>query len=105
MSGNTTVDRAEMQRAAGQIEEKANAIDSVQRTLQGEISGLIGSGWVGNAATAFLNAFQDFDTQFVQVQQALVGIHENLSDTKLKYEATEEAQAHETTGIAAVLNG
>ncbi|NLT30000.1 MAG: WXG100 family type VII secretion target [Propionibacterium sp.] len=105
MSGNTSVDRAEMAKAAGQIEESANAIDGVQRNLQSRVQGLIGSGWQGNAAQAFLNAFTDFDSQFARVQQALVGIHENLSSTQMQYTSTEDAQAQSTNAISAILNG
>lgn len=104
MSGQSSVDRAAMQQAAGQIEDKAGAIDGVQRNLQGQINNLIGSGWQGNAAQAFLRAFTDFDAQFAKVQQALVDIHGKLVDTQMKYTSTEEEQAQSTNAISALLN-
>lgn len=105
MSGNSTVDRAAMAQAAGQIEEKATAIDGVQRNLQGQINGLIGSGWQGNAANAFLRAFTDFDSQFAKVKQALDDIHQKLADTQLKYTSTEDEQSQATNAINNALNG
>ena len=105
MSGNSTVDRAAMAQAAGQIEDNANAIDGVQRNLQGQINGLIGSGWQGNAANAFLRAFTDFDSQFAKVKQALDDIHTKLADTQVKYASTEEEQSQATNAISSALNG
>ena len=63
MSGNTTVDRAEMAKAAQQIEEKAGQIHQTQQNLGNQIQNLMGR-WQGNAANAFLRAYQDFDAQF-----------------------------------------
>lgn len=94
-----------MAKAAGQIEEKANAIDGVQRNLQSQVNGLIGSGWVGNAANAFLRAFTDFDSQFAKVKQALDDIHQKLADTQVKYASTEEEQSSATNAIASALQG
>jgi len=68
MSGNTTVDRAEMAKAAQQIEEKAGQIHQTQQTLGNQIQNLMGR-WQGNAANAFLRAYQDFDAQFSVVPE------------------------------------
>lgn len=104
MSGSASVDRAAMNQAAGQIEEKANAISATQTKLQGEVTGLIGSGWQGNAANAFLRAFNDFDNQFVKVKNALDDIHTKLVDSHVKYSSTEDEQAQSTNAISALLN-
>ena len=77
MSGNTTVDRAEMAKAAQQIEEKASQIYQTQQTLGNQIQNLMGR-WQGNADKAFLRAYQDFDAQLSIVQQQLENVHQKL---------------------------
>lgn len=106
MSGNTTVDRAAMAKAVGQIEAKVNSITATQSSLQSQISGVIGSGWVGNAANAFLRSFEDFNSQFTKVLNALGEIHTKLQTSLGQYSSSEEDQAHTaTSSINAALNG
>src|SRR5699024_12864478 len=54
MAGQSSVDRAEMQKAAGQIDEALGTISGIQRTLGSNVQGLMAT-WKGNAATAFLD--------------------------------------------------
>lgn len=103
MSENSSVDRAEMLKAAGQIDDSQNRILSGQRTLSGNVNDLM-AGWQGQAASAFLSAFQEFDGQFNKVHQALVGIHEELTQTQKTYTQTEEDQRAASNAIFQALN-
>ncbi len=104
MSGQTTVDRAEMAKAASQIEEKAQQIHSTQQTLGGNVEQLMVK-WQGNAANAFLRAYEDFDRQFGVVQQQLENIHSKLVDTQMNYTRNEDEQQAASNAITALLNG
>lgn len=104
MSGNTTVDRAEMAKAAQQIEEKAGEIHQTQQALGNQIQNLM-TRWQGNAANAFLRAYQDFDAQFGVVQQQLENIHEKLVGSQSTYAQNEDDQQAASNAITALLNG
>lgn len=104
MTSSMQVDRAQMAKAAGQLETKAQAIHQIQQTLNGQINGLM-SGWKGNAAQAFYSAYAEFDTQFVKVQQALETLHGKLADTQLNYTVREDENQQATNQILNALNG
>ncbi len=106
MAGNASVDRAAMAKAVGQIEAKINTITGTQSTLQGQMTSHVGSGWVGNAAQAFLRSFEDFNGQFTKVLDALGDIHTKLQTSLGQYGSTEEEQTQTaTSSISAALNG
>ncbi len=104
MSGQTTVDRAAMQKAAGQIEEAASQIHSNQQNLSNQITALR-TGWHGQASDAFYGAYTEFDRQFGAVQQALEEIHGKLVETQRNYTSAEEEQKAASNAINAALNG
>jgi WXG100 family type VII secretion target len=104
MSGNTTVDRAEMQKAAGQIDNASGKIHKIQQDLSGEVTNLMGR-WKGNAAEAFLRSYTEFDGQFGKVQQELEGIHQKLVDTQMTYTQNEQEQEAQSQAINALLQG
>ncbi len=103
MSGNTTVDRAEMQKAAGQIDVKTNEMNGVRKDLGGQIGELM-TRWQGNASKAFLKAYEEFDGQFDKVGQQLDNIHTKLVGSHSKYVQTEEEQQAASNAITAMLN-
>lgn len=103
MSGTSSVDRAEMAKAAGQIDEALGNVSNIQRTLGSNVQGLMAT-WQGNAATAFLKAFTDFDSQFSVVLNELEGIHGKLTDTQARYSSNEAEQEAATQGIVGLLN-
>jgi WXG100 family type VII secretion target len=104
MSGNTIVDRAEMARAALQIEEKAALIHQTQQTLGNQIRNLMGR-WQGNDANAFLRAYQAFDAQLSIVQQQLENIHEKLVCSQSTYTQNEADREAASNAITALLDG
>lgn len=99
-----SVDRDKMQEASGQIDSTAGAIKQNQSNLQGQIQGLIGSGWEGTAAQAFMRGFNEFDSQFNEVQKALVEIHSKMTHSKMQYSATEAENEATTNEIQSALN-
>lgn len=92
MAGNQQVDRAEMAKAAQQIEAKHQALHGVQQTLMGQMETLSG-GWSGNAATAFMQAHDAVNKQIDRVQAGLETIHGKLVDSQMRYSRNEEEQA------------
>lgn len=101
--GQSSVDRAEMLKAAGQVDDAQNKIHGTQQKLSTEVTTLM-AGWRGQAADAFMNAYREFDLQFDKVHQALVGIHEELSQTQKTYTTVEEDQKAATNAIFQALN-
>jgi WXG100 family type VII secretion target len=102
--GNTTVGRAEMAKAALQIEERAGQIHHTQQKLGSQIQNLMGR-WQGNAANAFLRAYQDFDAQLSVVQQQLENLHQKLVGSQSMYTRNEAEQEAASDSITALLNG
>ena len=102
--GNQKVDRAEMEKAAGEIDTSAGNITKIQTTLNDGITSLIGKGWEGNAAKAFLKGYEKFDEEFGKVQKELTNIHSKLSDSKMKYEQTEQENQESANEIDAMIN-
>lgn len=103
MAGQSSVDRAEMTKAAGQIDTALQTISNTQRTLGSNVQGLMVT-WKGNAANAFLKAFTEFDQQFSVVLSELEGIHGKLTDSQSSYSQTESEQEQATSAILNALN-
>jgi WXG100 family type VII secretion target len=92
-----------MAQAAVQVEDALGQVRSQQSTLAGYHSTLMG-GWVGEAASAFTNAYTMFNDDFTKVITALNGIHEKLVGTRARYEATEQAQTAVANHVAGQIN-
>ena len=103
MAGESAVDRAAMAQAAVQVETALGTIKGQQSALAG-YHGTLMSGWVGDAASAFTNAYTAFNEDFTKVITALNGIHEKLVGTRARYEATEEAQTAVANRVASQIN-
>lgn len=103
MSTNMNVDRAEMHKAAGQVEARSAEINGIQRTLDSEVNMLM-AGWTGNAANAFYQAYAQVAERFTEVHAQLDRIHERLVDTQRDYTVREDESAQATNAIAALLN-
>jgi WXG100 family type VII secretion target len=83
-----------MAQAAQDLEASAGVIKGLQGQLEGH-KAEVRAAWQGAASNAFENVFNRFNEDFRKVLQALEGMHESLSQTKITYEAKEQA-AHET---------
>lgn len=89
MAGESAVDRSAMATAAQQVESAVATVRGLQSRLSGFYGELM-SGWQGQAASAFGNVYERFNSDFTTVISALEGIHERLVGTRLKYESAEE---------------
>jgi WXG100 family type VII secretion target len=103
MAGESAVDRSAMATAAVQVQDAVGTIKGQQSQLAGFHSGLMG-GWQGQAASAFTNAYEAFNTDFTQVLNALQGIEEKLVQTRAKYQATEDTQTAAANRVRGLLN-
>lgn len=96
-----SVDRAEMAKAAQQIETKHQQIHTLQSTLQGQMTELQGR-WTGNASRAFQDGYRAFDSEFEKVKQGLDTIHTQLVETQKEYVSREDenqATANQIAGL------
>jgi WXG100 family type VII secretion target len=89
--------------AANNTQDAVDQLRSGQTTMQGQHEALMG-GWIGNAATAFNGAFNEFSADYTKVIQALENLREKLSASQRNYVATEQANAQSATKISAALN-
>lgn len=103
MPAESAVNRAAMAQAAVQVEDTLGTVRSLQSTLAGYHSTLMG-GWVGQAASAFTTAYTSFNDDFTKVITALQGIQEKLVATRSHYQATEDTQTAAANRVAGMLN-
>ncbi|MFX4271692.1 WXG100 family type VII secretion target [Propionibacteriaceae bacterium Y1685] len=102
---NTSVNRASMTKAAGQIDAALTTIAKTQTNLQQSVQELTARGWTGNAAQAFLKGFTEFDNQFTTVKNELDGIHSKLTDSQTQYSRNEAEQEEASSAIFQALQG
>jgi WXG100 family type VII secretion target len=89
--------------AANDVENALGTIRSLQTRLTGINDDLAGT-WKGEAATAFGNAYAQFNSDFAIVINALNGIHEKLVGSHANYNASETANTEAVSKIASALN-
>lgn len=104
MSGQSSVDRASMAQAAQDLEASAGVIRKLQGQLEGHKSEVRG-GWEGTASMAFERVFARFSEDFNKVLQALDGMHESLTQTKITYEAKEQSAQESVNRVQQMLGG
>jgi WXG100 family type VII secretion target len=97
------VDRAAMAQAAQKLEEAVGNVRNNRSQLQGHKAELL-SGWSGNAARAFDQVFEQFDSDFQRVINAMEGMHEKLVQTRITYERTEEEQTATVNKVSGLIN-
>ena len=102
MAGNQQVDRAEMKKAADQIDSSHQGIHQIQTTLSNQINELR-IGWTGQASDAFYRAYSQFDDEFQKVKAGLEEIHGKLVDSQMRYTQNEEEQKAAANPIAQML--
>jgi WXG100 family type VII secretion target len=103
VANETTFDRSSMATAATQVESTVGQIKALQSRLNGAHGDLMG-GWVGQSASAFTAAFNEFNADFTKVIQALDFMHEKLVVSRTNYNASEDANATSASRISAALN-
>lgn len=105
MSEQSSVNRASMTKAAEQINTALTSIAKTQTNLGQSVQELTARGWTGNAATAFLKGFTEFDQQFTTVKNELDGIHSKLTDSQSAYTRNEQDQEEASSAIFQALQG
>ncbi len=103
MANETSFDRSSMATAATQVENAVGQIKALQSRLNGAHAELM-TGWVGQSASAFTAAFNEFNADFSKVIQALDLMHEKLVVSRANYNASEEANTTSSSRINAALN-
>ncbi|SDL12129.1 WXG100 family type VII secretion target [Tessaracoccus oleiagri] len=99
---NKSVDRAEMAKAAQQIDAKHQQIQALQSRLRGEMQQL-SAVWTGKASTAFQQGYQRFDEEYEKVKNGLEKIHGALTETLRDYTIREdESQAEANKFIGTI---
>lgn len=100
--GNKSVDRAQMAKAAQQIEAKHQQIHQLQARLQGQMTDLA-TRWTGQASSMFQRGYGQFDTEFEKVKQGLDKIHTSLVETQKEYAQREEENTQTANQIAGLI--
>jgi WXG100 family type VII secretion target len=103
VAGQSAFDRSLMATAANQTEQAVDTIRGIQSSMNGQQEALQG-GWKGEAATAFNNAFVQFNGDFTKVLQALQNLQEKLSASQKNYTATETANTQAASKITQALS-
>jgi WXG100 family type VII secretion target len=103
MAGESAVNRSAMAQAAVQVEDAVGQVRGQQSQLAGYHGDLM-TGWQGQAADAFTNAYNSFNADFTQVLSALQGIQEKLVSTRTRYQATEDVQTAAANRVQGLLN-
>lgn len=75
------------------LQSGAGEIDSRLKSMQGQVQSLIESGWQGAASTQFGSLYQEWNQGAAQLNQALEGISQLLSNASRTYAETEQAIA------------
>jgi len=103
MAGYTT-DQASLDRAAGQMLNTQDQLNSALTKMASELDPLR-TAWQGEASTAFQNLIERFQTDAQQMQQALEQIANNVSSNAKQYAQQEQEQQQSMNQIMNTLQG
>jgi WXG100 family type VII secretion target len=93
-----------MAQAATQVGTAVAEIQGLQSRLAGSHDTMMG-GWMGQAATAFTNAYLEFNTDFSKVINALNNLGDKLRASGANYANVEQANTSSANKIVRALNG
>jgi WXG100 family type VII secretion target len=102
--GESAFDRSLMARAATQVGSAVGEIQGAQGRLNAAHDSTMG-GWQGSAASAFTQAFAEFNTDFTKVIQALNNLGDKLRASGVNYNTVEDANTTSSNKIISALNG
>ena len=85
------VDTGAIDTSGGRVRSGAQAIRGELDRLVGEITGLTGSEWTGQASSAFAAQYQQLNEGWKQVETALESIAQQMRGTADSYSSVEEA--------------
>ncbi|MBW4716007.1 WXG100 family type VII secretion target [Saccharothrix obliqua] len=93
-----------LQNAAKDIMDTNGNVQGILNNLRNTIDGLAPA-WKGSAADAFTNLMNRFNDDAAKLQEALVGIAEQITGTVQTYVQQEEEQSSEMSTILGRLGG
>ena len=91
-----TVTSQQLQVLGGQVQSGSAQIEEQLQTLQSQVAG-VRADWLGMAAGAFEQCYQEWNTSAANLKEALAGISTLLIHAGTSYEQTE-------AGIASLFN-
>ncbi|HKP44401.1 WXG100 family type VII secretion target [Mycobacterium sp.] len=89
---------SELVAVAAELESVAEGLRSGLGSLDGEVSGLLGSGWSGEAASAYSGVWQEWHDGASQVVQGLTAMHGLLQEAAGRYSGTDTSGAADVSG-------
>jgi WXG100 family type VII secretion target len=87
------VTTASLTAVAGELETVADGLRTGLGSLDGEVSGLLGSGWSGEAASAYDGAWREWHEGAQRVVEGLTKMSALLQDAVEGYEAADAGGA------------
>ena len=92
-----------MHAASGHVQDVNQRIQSLMSSLRGEVS-TVGSHFHGSAASTFTQLMARFDDDAAKLNQALMGISEQLEASGKGYQSTDESASQALRGAGSGLN-
>jgi WXG100 family type VII secretion target len=83
---------------AGELQSVAEGLRSGLGSLDGEVSGLLGSGWSGEAASAYDGVWREWHEGAQQVAEGLLKMSRLLQDAAQRYATTDASGAANVSG-------
>jgi WXG100 family type VII secretion target len=83
---------------AGELESVADGLRAGLGSLDGEVSGLLGSGWSGEAASAYSGVWQEWHEGAQRVAEGLTAMTGLLQEAAGRYSATDATGAADISG-------
>jgi WXG100 family type VII secretion target len=95
---NLGVETSALVAVAGELDSVAQGLRSGVSSLDNEESGLLGSGWSGEAASAYSGVWQEWHEGAHQVAEGLARMSALLQDAASRYSGTDESGAAGISG-------
>lgn len=83
---------------AGELDSVADGLRTGLGSLDGEVSALLGSGWSGEAASAYDDVWREWHDGAQRVVEGLMRMSALLQDAAQRYDATDASGAANISG-------
>lgn len=83
---------------SGELQTVAEGLRTGLSSLDGEVSGLLGSGWAGEAASAYDGVWREWHEGADHVVEGLLKMSVLLQDAAQRYESTDASGASDVAG-------
>lgn len=92
------VDASALVAVAGELDSVAQGLRSGSSSLDGEVSNLLGSGWSGEAASAYSGVWQEWHEGAQRVAEGLATMSALLQEAASRYSTTDTSGAAGISG-------